>query len=128
MPQADGDPIKPFAIGVCKDIRPLLRANTLVTSLRRATSADTHSKRYIFAWAQPDARRRDIGSNAMSPVKVVDRESCATHLRKPEKQPVRDSLDQPVFRPIGPLARTKDISIGPTANSSFSVRRVKSRR
>jgi hypothetical protein len=28
LPQADGDPIKLFAIGVCNEIRPLLRANT----------------------------------------------------------------------------------------------------
>lgn len=73
LPHADGDPIKPFAIGVWNDIRALLRPDTPVTSLRRATSAYTHSKRYIFACAQPDAHRHDVDGNVISPVSPEDR-------------------------------------------------------
>ncbi|NKL24745.1 ProQ/FINO family protein [Rhizobium leguminosarum] len=73
LPQTSGDQIKPFAIGVWTDTRVLLKPDTPVISLRRATSAYTHSKRYFFACAQPDARRHDIDWNAIVSVSPEDR-------------------------------------------------------
>lgn len=51
-------PIKPFA--------------------RSATSVYTHSKRYYFACAQPDARRHDIDGNPIGPVSDEDRLAAQT--------------------------------------------------
>jgi ProP effector len=82
LPQASGDPIKPFAIGVWNDIRGLLKPDTPVTSLRRATSAYTHSKRYLFACAQPNAFRHGIDGNPSAPVSDEDRSAAQLAVSK----------------------------------------------
>jgi len=66
LPAKPGDPIKPFAVGLWNDIRALLRLEVSQTMLRRATAAYTHSKRYLFASAQPDARRHDLDGEPVS--------------------------------------------------------------
>jgi sRNA-binding protein len=73
LPSAIGDPIKPFALGLWNEIRPLLRANVNVTALRRATAAYLHSKRYYLATAQPDSMRFDLQGHATEPVSAADR-------------------------------------------------------
>jgi ProP effector len=82
LPKVSGDPIKPFAIGVWNDIRKLLKPETPVISLRRATSAYTHSKRYLSACAQADAYRYEIDGNPIGPVSDEDRIAAQLALSK----------------------------------------------
>lgn len=78
LPQVEGDPIKPFALGVWTEIRALLKPDLSVTALRRATSVYTHSKRYYFACAQPDAQRHDVDGKPVGPVSDEDRLAAQT--------------------------------------------------
>jgi ProP effector len=105
LPQAEGDPVKPFAIGVWNDIRPLLRPDMSVTSLRRATSAYTHSKRYTFACAQPGAYRHDIDGNAISPVSAEDRMAAQLTFER-----LRNSLSVAPSPPLQSTATTLEAS------------------
>ncbi len=73
LPRAEGDPIKPFAIGIWDDFRNLLIPNTSASPLRRALGAYLHSKRYLFACAQPDAFRHTIDGLPCEPVSEQDR-------------------------------------------------------
>jgi sRNA-binding protein len=73
LPSAIGDPIKPFALGLWNEIRPLLRADANVTALRRATGAYLHSKRYYLATAQPESMRFDLHGSSTAPVSAEDR-------------------------------------------------------
>jgi sRNA-binding protein len=73
LPSKLGDPIKPFAVGIWTDLRALMKPDVAVTALRRATSAYTHSKRYVFASAQPDSMRHDVDGAAISDVSDEDR-------------------------------------------------------
>jgi ProP effector len=78
LPRVEGDPIKPFALGVWTEIRMLMKPDVSVTALRRATSAYTHSKRYYLACAQPDAQRHDVDGNPVGPVSDEDRLAAQT--------------------------------------------------
>ncbi|WP_431324827.1 ProQ/FINO family protein [Rhizobium sp. YTU87027] len=73
LPAKIGDPIRPFALGLWNDIRPLLKPEVGVTKLRRATGAYLHSKRYFFATAQPDSMRFNLQGDPAEPVSDVDR-------------------------------------------------------
>ena len=73
LPSEPGEQIRPFAVGLFNEIRPLLRAEFGVTQLRRATAAYIYSKRYYFASAQPDAMRHDIDGNPVAPISQPDR-------------------------------------------------------
>lgn len=73
LPSKPGDPVRPFALGLWNEIRPLLKPDVPVMSLRRATSAFLHSKRYYFACAQPDSTRHDIAGNPTEPLSPEDR-------------------------------------------------------
>ena len=73
LPAKVGDPIRPFALGLWNDIRPLLKPDVGITKLRRATGAYLHSKRYFFATAQPDSMRFDVQGNPAEPVSDADR-------------------------------------------------------
>jgi sRNA-binding protein len=73
LPVQAGDPVKPFAVGLWKDIHALLRAGERTTALRRATGSYLHSKRYYFATAQPDSMRHDIDGNPIEAVSASDR-------------------------------------------------------
>src|ERR1700755_2704287 len=68
LPQREGDPVKPFAVGVWAEIRALMKPDVTVTALRKATSTYTHTIRYYFACAQPDAQRHDVDGHSISPV------------------------------------------------------------
>ncbi|QPB24198.1 ProQ/FinO family protein [Rhizobium sp. 007] len=79
LPRREGDAIKPFALGIWTEIRALLMKPDLpVSALRRATSVYTHSKRYYFACAQPDAKRHDVDGNPVGPVSDEDRLAAQT--------------------------------------------------
>lgn len=73
LPQQEGDPVKPFAIGLWKDINQHLNPDAARTALRRATGAFVHGKNYLYACAQPDAMRHDIDGNSVEPVSTDDR-------------------------------------------------------
>ncbi len=73
LPERLGDPIKPFALGLWNEIRELMKPNISVTSLRRATGAYLHSKRYFFATAQPGSMRFDLNGAPTGPVSAADR-------------------------------------------------------
>lgn len=73
LPAKVGDPIRPFALGLWNDIRPLLKPGVGVTTLRRATGAYLHSKRYFFATAQPGSMRFDLQGSPAEPVSDADR-------------------------------------------------------
>lgn len=73
LPAKAGDPIRPFALGLWNEIRPLLKPDVPVMSLRRSTSAFLHSKRYYHACAQPDSMRHDLAGNPVEPLSAEDR-------------------------------------------------------
>ncbi|MBB3660759.1 sRNA-binding protein [Rhizobium sp. BK650] len=60
LPHQPGDPIRPFALGIFNEMRPLLKPEVGLTKLRRATAVYVRLKRYYFASAQPGAMRHDL--------------------------------------------------------------------
>ncbi|MBN8954575.1 MULTISPECIES: ProQ/FINO family protein [unclassified Rhizobium] len=79
LPVKAGDPIRPFALGLWNEIRPLLKPDVPVMSLRRSTSAFLHSKRYYHACAQQGSMRHDLDGNPVEPLSDEDR--LAAHQR-----------------------------------------------
>lgn len=73
LPAKAGDPIRPFAVGMFNELRGLLKTDAGITTLRRATAAYVHSKRYYFASAQPDAMRHDLDGSPVDAVSAEDR-------------------------------------------------------
>lgn len=73
LPRTEGDQIKPFAIGIWDDFRNLQIPNTSASPLRRALGSYLHSKRYLFACAQPDSFRHNIDGDPVEPVSEQDR-------------------------------------------------------
>ena len=126
LPKAAGDPIRPFAIGIWNDIRALLKPDTAVSSLRRAVSTYTHSKRYFLACAQPDAFRHDIDGNAIAPIAEENRMAAQLAFSKLAKR----SSDTPAPPPeplevsrsaqirAGLLGRNKPKTTQPTPSSA----------
>ena len=80
LPAKAGDPIRPFALGLWNEIRPLLKPDVPVMSLRHATSAFLHSKRYYYACAQPDSMRHDLAGNPVEPLSAADRQAAQQRL------------------------------------------------
>lgn len=73
LPAKPGDPVLPFAVGLFNELRPLLKPDAGVTTLRRATAAYVHCRRYYFASAQPDSMRHNIDGEPVEPLSVEDR-------------------------------------------------------
>ncbi|WP_064684147.1 ProQ/FINO family protein [Rhizobium bangladeshense] len=73
LPAKPGDPVLPFAVGLFNELRPLLKPDAGVTTLRRATAAYVHCRRYYFASAQPDSMRHNIDGQPVEPLSVEDR-------------------------------------------------------
>ncbi len=73
LPARPGDLIRPFAIGLFEEIRPLLKPGVGMTTLRRAVAAFVHSKRYYFASAQPDSVRHDLDGRPLEALSEDDR-------------------------------------------------------
>lgn len=73
LPAKPGDPVLPFAVGLFNELRPLLKPEAGVTTLRRATAAYVHCRRYYFASAQPDSMRHNIDGDPVEPLSGEDR-------------------------------------------------------
>ncbi|PDT10963.1 MULTISPECIES: ProQ/FINO family protein [unclassified Rhizobium] len=73
LPAKAGDPILPFAVGLFNELRPLLKPDAGVTTLRRATAAYVHCRRYYFASAQPDSMRHGLDGDPVEPLSSEDR-------------------------------------------------------
>ncbi|MDO3436416.1 ProQ/FINO family protein [Rhizobium sp. CBN3] len=73
LPAKAGDPVLPFAVGLFNELRPLLKPDAGVTTLRRATAAYVHCRRYYFASAQPDSMRHNIDGGPVEPLSEEDR-------------------------------------------------------
>jgi hypothetical protein len=73
LPAKPGDPVLPFAVGLFNELRPLLKPEAGVTTLRRATAAYVHCRRYYFASAQPDSMRHNIDGEPVEPLSAEDR-------------------------------------------------------
>lgn len=73
LPAKTSDPIRPFALGLWTEIRQRLRPEFSVSTLRRATGAYLHSKRYHLAVAQPGSARHDINGMPIDTVSDADR-------------------------------------------------------
>jgi len=82
LPAMIGDPIKPFAVGLWNEVRLLLKPDISVTTLRKATGAYIHSKRYFFATAQPDSMRFDLQGKPIEPVSTADRLSAQARYQR----------------------------------------------
>ncbi|SDN70552.1 ProQ/FINO family protein [Ensifer sp. YR511] len=86
LPAEPGDPIRPFALGLWNEIRPLLRPEISVSTLRRTTGAYLHSKRYHLAVAQPGSARHDIGGMPVDTVSEADRLAAAEKIESLKKR------------------------------------------
>ena len=73
LPAKVGDPIKPFALGLWNDIRPLLKPEISVTALRKTMATYVHSRSYQIAIARPGSLRHDIDGKPVEPVSDADR-------------------------------------------------------
>jgi sRNA-binding protein len=73
LPAKAGDPVLPFAVGLFNELRPLLKPDAGVTTLRRATAAYVHGRRYYFASAQPDSMRHGLDGEPVEPLSPEDR-------------------------------------------------------
>ncbi len=73
LPAKLGDPVLPFARGLWNDIRPLLKPDTSVTTLRKAMATYVHSRRYQIAVSRPGSLRHDINGVPVSPISDADR-------------------------------------------------------
>ncbi|MBB4508412.1 ProQ/FINO family protein [Rhizobium johnstonii] len=73
LPAKAGDPVLPFAVGLFNELRPLLKPDAGVTTLRRATAAYVHCRRYYFASAQPDSMRHSLDGEPVEPLSSEDR-------------------------------------------------------
>ena len=82
LPHTEGDPIKPFAIGIWDDFRNLRIPNTSASPLRGALGSYIHSKRYLLACAQPDAFRHSIDGDPVEPVSEQDQLAAREALLK----------------------------------------------
>lgn len=73
LPAKIGDPIRPFALGLWDEIRPLLKPEFSVTALRKAMATYVHSRSYQRAVARPGSVRHDINGTPVGPVSDADR-------------------------------------------------------
>ncbi len=90
LPKAPGDPVRPLAVGIWHEIRPLLKPGIGTTVLRKAMGSYLHSKRYYLASAQPDAMRHDVDGRPVGEISDQDRlaaqESFLTLLKREGKE------------------------------------------
>ncbi|MBX5222985.1 ProQ/FINO family protein [Rhizobium sp. NLR8a] len=98
LPTKPGDPVLPFAVGLFNELRPLLKPDAGVTTLRRATAAYVHCRRYYFASAQPDSMRHNLDGEPVELLSEEDRlvaqkrflslKQSAAKAEEPEPAPV----------------------------------------
>ncbi|MBP1848330.1 sRNA-binding protein [Rhizobium petrolearium] len=109
LPAAPGDPIRPFAIGLFDEIRPLLKPDVGVTRLRRAVGAFVHTRRYYFASAQPDSMRHDIDGNPVEPLSAADRLVAQKRFLSLKRRDVQDHPADAETAPPPPPNKTDRI-------------------
>ncbi|MGV1757374.1 ProQ/FINO family protein [Rhizobium sp. P44RR-XXIV] len=109
LPSRPGDPVRPFALGLWSEIRPLLKPDVPVMSLRRATSAFLHSKQYYFACAQPDSMRHDISGNPTEPLSSEDRLAAQHRLTTLRQTQTKAPVHQPEPKPAPPAVSKADL-------------------
>lgn len=73
LPNAEGDIIRPFRVGIGKDIKMLLRPETDLKELRNALRRYAYSAQYLHAVAQVDSMRHEINGEPVGPVSDEDR-------------------------------------------------------
>jgi len=102
LPAAPGDPIRPFAIGLFEEIRPLLKPDIAATRLRRSVGAFVHSKRYYSASAQPDSMRHDIDGEPLGPLSSADRLAAQQSFLSPKRSQDQPAAFSPEPLPVQP--------------------------
>lgn len=107
LPSKPGDIIRPFALGLWNELRPLLKPDMSVMSLRRATSAFLHSKQYYFACAQPGSIRHDIAGNPIELLSDEDRHAAQQRLTTLRQTPAKPTPDQSEPKSPPPPAMSK---------------------
>jgi sRNA-binding protein len=109
LPTNPGDPVRPFAVGLFNDMRPLVKPDIGLMRLRRAIAAYAHSKRYYFATAQPDAMRHDLAGMPVEPVSEADRLIAQQRFLELKRTPVvpEHSAQQSIAPPPAPVPLTK---------------------
>ncbi|KSV84372.1 ProQ/FINO family protein [Sinorhizobium sp. GL28] len=108
LPAKLGDPIRPFALGLWNDIRPLLKPEISVTALRKAMATYVHSRSYQIAVARPGSFRHDINGEPVEPVSDADRLDA---LKKHESFKEGDGLSRPEPAAPAPLSKTEAIRL-----------------
>ncbi|MBD9653142.1 ProQ/FINO family protein [Ensifer sp. ENS09] len=73
LPSRVADPIRPFALGLWNEIRPLLKPDVSVSALRKALATYVHARSYQIAVARPGSMRHDIDGEPVEPVSDADR-------------------------------------------------------
>ncbi len=72
LPAKVGDPVRPFALGLWNDVRPLLKPEVSVSALRKAVATYVHSRRYQMAVAKAGSVRHDVNGEPVEPVSDGD--------------------------------------------------------
>ncbi|UHC17887.1 ProQ/FinO family protein [Methylobacterium currus] len=73
LPAAEGEPVRPFRIGIGAEIVARRRPEVEIDTCKRAIRDYSRSFTYRFATAQPDAMRHDLGGHPVEPVSDADR-------------------------------------------------------
>lgn len=73
LPNAEGDIIRPFRVGIGEDIKMLLRPDVDLKELRKALRRYAYSAQYLHAVAQDDSARYEINGEPVGPVSHEDR-------------------------------------------------------
>ncbi|NLS07384.1 ProQ/FINO family protein [Rhizobium sp. P32RR-XVIII] len=107
LPVKVGDEIRPFALGLWNEIRPLLKPDAGVTALRKATGAYLHSKRYYFASAQPGSMRHNIHGAPVEELSAADRQAAQERYLS-----LKRADDKPTAHPQPPASKADQIRAG----------------
>ncbi|WP_042120038.1 ProQ/FINO family protein [Rhizobium etli] len=108
LPAKPGDPVLPFAVGLFNELRPLLKPEAGVTTLRRATAAFVHCRRYYFASAQPDSMRHNIDGEPVEPLSAEDRLVAQKRFLS-LKQSAKVEAPEPALVPTPVLSKNEQI-------------------
>ncbi|MBZ7927123.1 ProQ/FinO family protein (plasmid) [Ensifer adhaerens] len=106
LPAKLGDPVRPFALGLWNDVRPLLKPDVSVSALRKAMATYVHSRSYQIAVARAGSIRHDINGEPVEPVSEADRLDA---LKKYEGFQAREGSSKPKSR--SPVQPTKTEAI-----------------
>jgi hypothetical protein len=108
LPAEVGDPVRPFALGLWNEIRPLLKPDISVTALRKVMASYVHSRSYQIAVARPGSLRHDINGAPVGPVSDADRQDAQ---EKYEGFKERDGSRGPKSPPPAPSPTSKAAGI-----------------